>query len=60
MTSYFGWYNKQAMRAGKNNSDTPENEETKDEIFLKKLCDSDKKLLNLIVEIIVKIILEED
>ncbi len=48
------------MRAGKNNSDTPENEETKDEIFLKKLCDSDKKLLNLIVEIIVKIILEED
>jgi hypothetical protein len=36
------------------------NEEIKDEIFLKKICDSDKKLLNLIVEIIVKIILEED
>ena len=37
-----------------------ENEENKDEIFLKKMCDSDKKLLNLIAEIIVNIILKED
>jgi hypothetical protein len=49
-----------ATQARENYSDSSKNEEIKDEIFLKKLCDSDKKLLNLIAEIIIKIILEDD
>lgn len=48
------------MKPSDNSQYIPENEQIKDELFLKKLCDSDKKLLNLIVEIIVKIILEEE
>jgi len=48
------------MEADDQNTEPSQNDDSRDKIFLNKSCDSDKKLLNLIAEIIIKIILEEE